>query len=105
MKFSWLDEQDKDIRWFLKTWPAVAPIFILFFGFILYMTINDQAVSMRDGHSPIHFDIEYFTFKDNPIFFVSVVLFESAIVILSSAYIIIRLKIRARIYREDAEKC
>ncbi len=101
MKFSWLDENDSDIRSVLKTFPWVISCVIIFLGFILVSTILSGSVTMRDGYSPIHFKMVEIPFQQNPVFYISIVALEALLVGLCVAYWWIRLRIRARLLRED----
>lgn len=99
MKF--LDENDKDVRWFLKTFPWVMVGFSVFIGYILFDTLFSQSVKMRDGYSPIDFEIKALSQETNPVFFFLIAGLESVMFLFCVVYIVYRLKTRHRLKNED----
>ena len=101
MKFEFLDENDEDIRSVLKTFPWVGIGFTVFIGYIFADTILSQAVKMRDGYSPIFFEIEAYSVEQHPVFFIAILLLEATVLASCAAYAFIRISIRRRLMRED----
>lgn len=101
MKF--LDENDKDVRWFLKTFPWVMVAFAVFIGYILFDTLFSQSVKMRDGYSPIDFEIKALSVDTDPVFFFLVAGLETVMFLFCVVYIAFRLKTRHRLVKEDRD--
>ena len=103
MKFHFLDETDSDIRDVLKTTPWVGIAFSVFIGYIFFETLLSSSVSMRDGYSPIFFEVKTFSFDQHPVLFVAVTLLEAVIFGACLAYVYCRLAIKRRLVKEDRQ--
>ncbi|MBL4803473.1 MAG: hypothetical protein JKY71_01285 [Alphaproteobacteria bacterium] len=101
MKFDFIDENDEDIRSVLKTFPWGGIGFTVFIGYIFVDTLLSQVVKMRDGYSPITFEIESLSVEQHPAFFITILLLEAVILACCVAYVSIRISIRRRLMRED----